>query len=173
MLIGCDRAINCQGERYGGDLSKLTLLYLRLSGLSSCSFAAVYRSAHLRLYALIYRLWQVVGGRFTARAKNSEKEQVKNQSKSNKKSFSRQKNFYYCTSTSNVASGDTKEPLKKRGENPCGPRGVGGAGVRAPGIGGRWGPGGPRVPGSQGSKGKSHQCNPGVLCGWLWTLGAA
>ena len=33
--VGCDRAINYRGESYGRDLSKLTLLYLRLSGLSS------------------------------------------------------------------------------------------------------------------------------------------
>ena len=35
MLGGCDRAINYRGEMYGRDLSELTLLYLRLSGLSS------------------------------------------------------------------------------------------------------------------------------------------
>ena len=59
MLIGCDRTINCQGERYGGDLSMLTLLYLRFSGLSSWFSAAVYRLAHLRLYA---RLLLMAGG---------------------------------------------------------------------------------------------------------------
>ena len=93
---------------------------------------------------LDYRLWQAVGGRFIARAKNSKKEQVKNQSKSNKKSFSSKRHYYYGTSTSNVASGDTKEPLRK-GEKLLGAPGGRGYRVRAPGIGGRWGPRGPGV----------------------------
>ena len=78
MLIGCDRTFNCQGERYGGDLSKLTLLYLRLSGLSSW-FSRLFTGRRTWGFMLDYRLWQVVGGRFIARAKNSKKEQVKNQ----------------------------------------------------------------------------------------------
>ena len=100
---------------------------------------------------LDYRLWQVVGGRFIARAKNSKKGQVKNQSKSksNKKSFSSKRHYYYGTSTSNVASGDTKEPLRK-GEKTC--WAPGGRGYRGPGPWdrGKVGPRGPK--GTRGPK---------------------
>ena len=102
-----------------------------------------------------YRLWQVVGGRFIARAKNAKKEQVKNQSKSNKKSFSSKRHHCYGTSTSNVASGDTKEPLRK-GEKTC--WAPGGRGYRGPGPWDREKVGPRGAQGDQGSKSKSRPC---------------
>ena len=95
----------------------------------------------LEALCLDYRLWQVVGGRFIARARTQRKNKLRTKAKATRKASLAKDIITTALQLATLPMEIQKSRWEKERKLVGAPGGRG-TGVRAPGIGGRWGPGG-------------------------------